>query len=240
MIKIKQLTKYFSGNCILNNINLNINSGDILAIIGPSGSGKSTLLRCLNLLEKPDLGTILIKDVLVTEKNANLICKKVGMVFQQFQLFPHMSVLENIIYAPQKILGMSKEEAIKIAHDLLKKVGLSDKTENFPHSLSGGQKQRVAIARSLAMNPEIILFDEATSALDPEMVKEVLDVIKSLANTGITILMVTHEMGFAKELANRIIFLDKGEIIEESTPKEFFNKPKTLRAQQFLEKVLKH
>lgn len=240
MIKIRKLTKYFVGNRILNNINLDVNSGDILAIIGPSGSGKSTLLRCLNLLDTPDEGTILINSVLVTKENANLIREKVGMVFQQFHLFPHMSVLENITYAPHKILKKTNEEANKIAYELLNKVGLLDKASKFPHSLSGGQKQRVAIARSLAMNPEVILFDEATSALDPEMVKEVLDVIKSLANTGITILMVTHEMGFARELANRVVFLDKGEIIEESTPQEFFNQPKTLRAQQFLEKVLKH
>lgn len=238
MIKITNLQKSFGTKKILNQVNLEIPLGEVLTIIGPSGSGKSTLLRCINLLEVPDEGKILINNVLVTPQNALEIRKKVGMVFQSFNLFPHKTVLDNLTYAPIKILGTPKAKAEEEARVLLNRVGLKEKASAYPERLSGGQKQRVAIARALAMHPEVILFDEPTSALDPEMVKEVLDVIKSLTHTGITIAMVTHEMGFARELADHIAFLDHGQIIEEGKPQDFFARPKTERAQQFLEKVL--
>lgn len=238
MIKLKEISKYFGNKKILNQVSLTIPQGEVLTIIGPSGSGKSTLLRCINFLEIPNSGEIWVDKQLLTIQNAQIIRQKVGMVFQQFNLFPHKTVLENLVYAPIKILKMPADEAKARALALLKQVGLSDKADAYPTRLSGGQKQRVAIARTLAMQPDVILFDEPTSALDPEMVKEVLEVIKSLAHTGITIVMVTHEMGFARELSDSIVFLDKGEIIEESSPSDFFAKPKSERAQVFLEKVL--
>jgi ABC-type polar amino acid transport system ATPase subunit len=237
-IKIEKLTKNFSGEDILKSIDLEIEKGEVLVIIGPSGSGKSTLLRSINYLDMPSSGKITIDNVVVSEQNTNLIRKKVGMVFQNFNLFSHMSVLDNIIFAPMKVLGESKKKASDKAKDLLKQVGLLDKINSMPSSLSGGQKQRVAIARALAMDPEVILFDEPTSALDPEMVKEVLDVIKKLAHTGITIVIVTHEMGFAKEIADSIVFMDQGQILEISKPNVFFKSPKNPRAKKFLEKIM--
>ncbi|MGE4349638.1 MAG: amino acid ABC transporter ATP-binding protein [Candidatus Berkiella sp.] len=238
MIKLTKISKFFGSKQILKEVSLNIAQGEVLTIIGPSGSGKSTLLRCINFLEIPDGGEIWVNNQLLTTKNAQIIRQKVGMVFQQFNLFPHKTVLENLIYAPIKILNMPAQEAKDQAMLLLGRVGLSDKANAYPTRLSGGQKQRVAIARTLAMRPDVILFDEPTSALDPEMVKEVLEVIKSLAHTGITIVMVTHEMGFARELSDSIVFLDKGEIIEQASPSDFFTQPKSERAQIFLEKVL--
>ncbi len=238
MIKLTKISKFFGSKQILKEVSLNIAQGEVLTIIGPSGSGKSTLLRCINFLEIPDGGEIWVNNQLLTTKNAQIIRQKVGMVFQQFNLFPHKTVLENLIYAPIKILNMPAQEAKDQAMLLLGRVGLSDKANAYPTRLSGGQKQRVAIARTLAMRPDVILFDEPTSALDPEMVKEVLEVIKSLAHTGITIVMVTHEMGFARELSDSIVFLDKGEIIEQASPSDFFTQPKSERAQVFLEKVL--
>lgn len=240
MIKINNLSKSFSHNLILKNITAQVDEGRVVAILGPSGSGKSTLLRCLNLLEHPSEGQIFIDQEEITASSCNIsaIRQKIGMVFQQFNLFPHMTVLENLIYAPCRVLKEDRAKAIEHAKTLLKKVGLSEKASVYPSRLSGGQKQRVAIARALAMNPEVILFDEPTSALDPEMVKEVLDVIKALAEQKMTMVIVTHEMGFAREAADDIWFLDEGKLIEISTPSEFFKKPKTRRAQQFLEKVL--
>lgn len=239
MIKINNISKSFGSKQILKNVSLSIPQGEVLSIIGPSGSGKSTLLRCINFLEVPDSGEIWIDAEQLSLKNQQRIRQKVGMVFQQFNLFPHKTVLENVTYAPIKILRQSIDTANKKALDLLERVGLGDKAKSYPANLSGGQKQRVAIARALAMDPEAILFDEPTSALDPEMVKEVLAVIKNLAHTGITIAMVTHEMGFAKELSDHIVFLDHGQIIEESAnPVAFFNQPKSERAQQFLQMVL--
>lgn len=211
-----------------------------MTIIGPSGSGKSTFLRCLNLLEVPTEGKIFIDNVEVTAKKANIkkMRENVGMVFQHFHLFPHKTVLQNVTYAPIKVKGISKSDAEKLGMELLTKVGLAEKANEYPSRLSGGQKQRVAIARALAMNPEVILFDEPTSALDPEMVKEVLEVMKSLANTGITMLIVTHEMGFAREAASRVLFLDEGSVVEDAPPAEFFSNPKSARAKEFLEKML--
>lgn len=240
MIKIENLSKDFNEHKLFSGINLEIPEGQVVAIIGPSGSGKSTLLRCVNLLEKPTSGEIYIGKTRVTDPKCNIakLREHVGMVFQHFHLFPHMTVKENITYAPRKIKGILEKEADKIAIDLLRQVGLEDKADVYPSRLSGGQKQRVAIARTLAMKPNVLLFDEPTSALDPEMVKEVLEVIQKLAHTGITMLIVTHEMGFAQRVADRILFLDGGEIVEDSTPKEFFSSPKTERAQQFLQKVL--
>lgn len=240
MIKIDKLQKNYGKLEVLKGISTEIRQGEVLAIIGPSGSGKSTFLRCINMLEKPTDGQIWFKDQNITEKKTNImkVRENVGMVFQHFHLFPHKTVLENLTYAPMKVKKLSKDEAVKQARELLNKVGLADKETSYPNRLSGGQKQRVAIARALAMNPEVMLFDEPTSALDPEMVKEVLDVMKSLAHTGMTMLIVTHEMGFAKEVADRVLFLDGGLLIEESAPKEFFSNPKSQRAKDFLEKVL--
>lgn len=217
-----------------------IDQGEVVAIIGPSGSGKSTFLRCINLLEDPTGGFIWIKDKEITKPQVNKLAirKNIGMVFQHFHLFPHMTVLENVTYAPIKVKHMKKDLAEKLAEELLAKVGLTEKINAYPNRLSGGQKQRVAIARALAMDPEIMLFDEPTSALDPEMVKEVLDVMKDLAQTGMTMVVVTHEMNFAKEVADRIFFMDEGQIVEEGKPKDFFSKPKTKRAEDFLSKVL--
>lgn len=240
MIKVENLYKSFGKLEVLKGISTEIQRGDVVAIIGPSGSGKSTFLRCMNLLEVPTKGKIFIKGQDITAPKADVarIRQNIGMVFQHFHLFPHMTVMENLTYAPIKVKGLSKEAAVHKGKELLARVGLSDKADVYPSRLSGGQKQRVAIARSLAMEPEIMLFDEPTSALDPEMVKEVLDVMKSLAHTGITMAIVTHEMGFAREVADRICFLDEGRLVEEASPQEFFRNPQSDRAKQFLEKML--
>lgn len=238
MIEIKNLHKQFNDKPVLVDINLSVPQGQILTIIGPSGSGKSTLLRCINLLEQPNKGEITIDEEIVSNNNIQKIRQKVGMVFQHFNLFPHMTVLQNITYAPKKILGLSETESKKRARALLKLVGLTNFEKSLPNRLSGGQKQRVAIARTLAMHPEVILFDEPTSALDPEMVKEVLQVIESLAHTGITMIIVTHEMKFAEKVSDRILFIDHGKILEDTTPKKLFSSPKSARAKEFLSKVL--
>lgn len=240
MIHVNNLHKYFGENEVLKGINENIKKGEVVVVIGPSGSGKSTFLRCLNLLEEPTDGEIIFEDQNITDKNIdiNKIREKMGMVFQQFNLFPHKTVLENITIAPINVKNKSKAESEKIAKDLLAKVGLLEKSDAYPASLSGGQKQRIAIARALAMEPDVMLFDEPTSALDPEMVGEVLNVMKSLAKEGMTMVVVTHEMGFAKEVGDRIIFMDGGNIVEEGTPEEIFNNPKNERTKDFLSKVL--
>ena len=240
MINVKDLHKSFGENHILRGITEKIHKGEIVAIIGPSGSGKSTFLRCLNLLETPDSGEIYVDGELINDKKAdvNKIRQKMGMVFQHFNLFPHLTVLNNITLAPVKLKLMTKEEAEKKAMELLNMVGLADKASSYPVQLSGGQKQRIAIARSLAMNPEIMLFDEPTSALDPEMVGEVLGVMKTLAQSGMTMVIVTHEMGFAREVASRVLFVDQGIILEQGKPAELFDNPKNERTQQFLSKVL--
>lgn len=240
MIKVKNLHKSFGKLEVLKGISTSIENGEVVAIIGPSGSGKSTFLRCLNLLENPTSGQIIIGSDDITDKKTNImkVRENVGMVFQHFHLFPHMTVLQNVTYAPLKVKGLSKEEADKHGLQLLEKVGLSEKANEYPNRLSGGQKQRVAIARALAMNPGVMLFDEPTSALDPEMVKEVLEVMKSLAHTGMTMAIVTHEMGFAREVADRVLFLDGGVLVEDAPPAEFFSSPKSARAKEFLEKML--
>ena len=240
MIDVKHLYKNFGSLEVLKDVSLHVDRGQVVAIIGPSGSGKSTLLRSINLLETPTSGQIWVDGTCITEKGQNIraIRQKVGMVFQHFNLFAHMTVLKNMIYAPVKTKKLTKEQATEKAMQLLARVGLAEKANVYPVTLSGGQKQRVAIARALAMDPEVILFDEPTSALDPEMVTEVLDVIKELAQTGITMLLVTHEMGFAREVADRIIFMDNGTILEDAPPAEFFAAPKTARAQEFLKKML--
>ena len=240
MIKIEHISKKFKDLEVLKDISLEIAKGEVVAIIGPSGSGKSTLLRCINLLETPTSGKVFINGVDTTAKNTDIaaIRKNVGMVFQHFNLFPHMTVLRNMTYAPMTVNKLDKAQAEKKALELLDRVGLRDKASVYPSKLSGGQKQRVAIARALAMEPEVLLFDEPTSALDPEMVKEVLEVIKSLAHTGITMALVTHEMGFAREVSDKVCFLDGGYLVEVAPPEEFFASPKSERAQQFLDKVL--
>ncbi|MBD3107267.1 amino acid ABC transporter ATP-binding protein [Bacillus sp. AGMB 02131] len=238
MIKIENLKKTFGKNEVLKGISTEIKEQEVIAVIGPSGSGKSTFLRCINRLEEPTSGDVTIDGTLITEKNIMKVRENLGMVFQHFHLFPHKTVLENLTYAPINVKGVSKAEANKTAEDLLRKVGLFEKRNEYPNRLSGGQKQRVAIARALAMNPTVMLFDEPTSALDPEMVKEVLEVMKSLAGTGMTMIIVTHEMGFAREVADRILFLEGGKLIEDSAPEEFFTAPKSERAKEFLEKVL--
>lgn len=240
MIKVEKLSKSFGKHEVLKNISTTIAEGEVVAVIGPSGSGKSTFLRCLNLLEKPNGGTITIKDTEITKPKTNTlkVRENIGMVFQHFHLFPHKTVLENIMYAPVNVKKETKQAAKEKAEDLLRKVGLFEKRNDYPNRLSGGQKQRVAIARALAMNPDIMLFDEPTSALDPEMVKEVLQVMKELVETGMTMVIVTHEMGFAKEVADRVLFMDQGMIVEDGNPKEFFMSPKSKRAQDFLEKIL--
>ncbi len=239
-VKVDRLYKSFGNLKVLREITTEIQKGEVIAIIGPSGCGKSTFLRCLNLLEVPTSGQIYIDGVDITLPKADImkIRQKVGMVFQQFNLFPHMTVLQNVTYAPLKVKHVESDEARLKGLELLEKVGLSDKAEVYPSKLSGGQKQRVAIARCLAMEPEILLMDEPTSALDPEMVKEVLDVMKALTQTGITMAIVTHEMGFAREVADRILFLDGGKVAEDVPPQEFFSNPKCDRAKQFLEKML--
>lgn len=240
MIKVEDLHKSFGKLEVLKGITTTIKQGEVVAVIGPSGSGKSTFLRCLNLLEEPTRGRIWIGDQEITDKKTNImkVRQHVGMVFQHFHLFPHMTVLENVTYAPIKVKGMTKAEAEAKGIELLKKVGLEQKAAEYPSRLSGGQKQRVAIARALAMSPDVMLFDEPTSALDPEMVKEVLEVMKSLAHTGMTMAIVTHEMGFAREVADRVLFLDGGQLVEDAPPHEFFSSPKSKRAQEFLEKML--
>ena len=235
MIKINNLHKHFGKLEVLKGINEHIKQGEVVAVIGPSGSGKSTFLRCINELEEPTDGHIVIdgEDITNTKVDINKIRAKVGMVFQHFNLFPHMKVIDNLILAPMKVKGLSKEEAMALALKYLKKVGLEEKAEVFPNKLSGGQKQRIAIARALCMNPEIMLFDEPTSALDPEMVKEVLEVMKELAKEGMTMMVVTHEMGFAKEVATRVLFMDGGRILEQGTAQEVFGNPKEDRTKEF-------
>lgn len=240
LIQVQGLQKKFGDNMVLDGITTDICQGEVVAIIGPSGSGKSTFLRSLNLLEVPTGGRILFEGVDITDPKVdiNRHRQKIGMVFQQFNLFPHMTVKENIMLAPVNLKLMTKEEAEKRALELLKRVGLPDKAETYPGSLSGGQKQRIAIARALAMNPDVMLFDEPTSALDPEMVGEVLEIMKELAADGMTMVVVTHEMGFAREVATRVLFVDDGKIQEENTPTEFFSNPKNSRLKDFLSKVL--
>lgn len=239
MIELKDLHKSFGDNQILKGVDLKVNRSEVVVIIGPSGSGKSTLLRCVNYLEIPTSGTVTIDGETITpEVNINTIRAEVGMVFQHFNLFPHMTVLRNITLAQEKVRKKSAEESEKIAMELLNKVGLAEKAHAYPDELSGGQQQRVAIARALAMQPKIMLFDEPTSALDPEMVNEVLDVMRDLAEFGMTMMCVTHEMGFARQVADRVLFVDQGIILEEGTPEEVFSHPKEKRTQEFLSKIL--
>ena len=240
MISVKDLRKVFGENEALKGVSVEINKGDVMCIIGPSGSGKSTFLRCLNLLERPDGGQVIFDgdDLMDRRVNLNQHRQKMGMVFQQFNLFPHMTVLENLTCAPMMLKKVSREDAEKTAMDYLQRVGLADRADARPNQLSGGQKQRIAIVRALCMEPEVMLFDEPTSALDPEMVGEVLDVMKKLAERGMTMVVVTHEMGFAREVGNRVLFMDNGLIVEEGTPVEIFEHPKSERLQSFLSKVL--
>ncbi|MBR2327398.1 MAG: amino acid ABC transporter ATP-binding protein [Clostridia bacterium] len=240
MIQVTGLYKQFGDNAVLRGIDEQINDGEVVVVIGPSGSGKSTFLRCLNLLEKPDKGEVFIDGEQINKPkvDVNKMRQKMGMVFQHFNLFPHLTVMQNITLAPVKLKLMTKEQAAEKAMELLKVVGLAEKADSYPAQLSGGQKQRIAIARALAMNPEILLFDEPTSALDPEMVGEVLEVMKNLAKSGMTMVVVTHEMGFAKEVGTRILFMDGGVIVEKGTPDEVFGDPKNERTKLFLSKVL--
>ena len=240
MIRVENLHKNFGELEVLKGINIGVSKGEVIAIIGPSGSGKSTFLRCINRLEEPSSGAIYIDNQNIMDKKTdiNKVRQKLGMVFQHFNLFPHKNVLENITLAPTKLKKLPKETAAKKAMELLGRVGLIDKKDFYPSKLSGGQKQRIAIARALAMEPEIMLFDEPTSALDPEMIKEVLDVMVDLAKEGMTMMIVTHEMGFARNVASRILFMSEGEIIEDSTPNMLFDNPKNKRVQEFLYKVL--
>lgn len=240
MIKVRNLQKSFGDNHVLNGIDVDIRKGECVCVIGPSGSGKSTFLRCLNLLEKPEEGEIFIngQDIMNPKLNVDKYRENLGMVFQHFNLFPNMTVKQNITLAPVRLKKWTKEEADTKAIELLRKVGLERKADTYPNKLSGGQKQRVAIARALAMNPEVMLFDEPTSALDPEMVGEVLDVMKSLVKEGMTMVVVTHEMGFAKNVSDRVIFMDQGVIVEDESPRELFENPKHERTKNFLSKVL--
>lgn len=242
MIQVSKLQKRFKDLQVLKGIDLKIEQGEVVVVIGPSGSGKSTFLRCLNLLEIPTGGEVIFEGVSITDRrnDINKLREKMGMVFQQFNLFPHMTVLENITLAPIKVKKLTREKAEEIAFGLLKRIGLEDKAAVYPKQLSGGQKQRVAIARALAMSPDVMLFDEPTSALDPEMVGEVLDVMKKLASEGMTMVVVTHEMGFAKEVSNRALFMDEGIIVEEGCPEELFKNPKHPRTKDFLSKILKN
>ncbi len=237
MIRTRNLRKYFGSNHVLRGIDLTIEDGEVLVIVGSSGSGKSTLLRCLNLLEKPTYGSVFVDDVDITQPHVNInkIRQRIGMVFQQFNLFPNMTVLDNIKLAPKKLRKVSDRKANRRAKELLEQVGLANKANEYPQHLSGGQRQRVAIARALAMEPEVMLFDEPTSALDPEMIGEVLDVMRDLAKQGMTMVIVTHEMSFAREVGTRMIFLDKGNIIEDGPPKQVMDHPKTERARQFFD-----
>jgi ABC-type polar amino acid transport system ATPase subunit len=240
VIKVVNLHKKFKNLHVLKGINLEVKKGEVLVIIGPSGGGKSTLLRCINRLEEPTEGEIYIDGIKITDPkiDINKIRQRVGMVFQLFNLFPHLTALENITLAPIKVKKIDPKIAKEKAYDLLRRVGLQDKANSYPSQLSGGQQQRIAIARALAMEPEVMLFDEPTSAIDPEMTKEVLDVIRELAHDGMTMIIATHEMGFAREVAHRIIFLDQGQIVEEGSPKEFFENPKEERTIEFLSKIL--
>jgi len=242
MIEMINVNKYFGSFHALKNINFKVKKGEVVVVCGPSGSGKSTLIRCINKLEDIDEGKIIVDGMDINDKkvNVNKIREEVGMVFQHFNLFPHLSIIENIMIAPIKVRGIPKSEAQKLAMELLERVKIPHQADKYPSELSGGQKQRVAIARTLAMKPKIILFDEPTSALDPEMIGEVLDVMKELAKENYTIVCVTHEMGFAKEVSDRIVFMDNGVIVEEDTPNEFFNNPKTDRAKKFLSEILQH
>lgn len=240
MIEIKNIDKKFGNNVVLKNVNTTIKKGEKVVIIGPSGSGKSTFLRCMNLLEAPNSGSIIFEGMNITDKKCNIndVRQKMGMVFQHFNLFPHLTVIENITLAPIKLNLQTKVEAEYNAIKLLERIGLSDKKDEYPNKLSGGQKQRIAIVRSLAMKPDIMLFDEPTSALDPEMIGEVLGLMKDLAEEGMTMVVVTHEMGFAKSVANRIMFMDEGQILEENNPADFFSNPTHPRAKEFLSKIL--
>ncbi len=240
MIDVKNLCKSFGGHEVLKGVNEHIEKGEKVVIIGPSGSGKSTFLRCLNLLEEPTSGDIIFEGQNITSKETdiNIVRRRMGMVFQQFNLFPHLTVRENIKLAPVKLKIMTDEEADKRAVQLLERVGLPDKADSYPIQLSGGQQQRIAIARALAMNPDVMLFDEPTSALDPEMVGEVLEIMKELADDGMTMVVVTHEMGFAREVGTRVLFMDGGNIVEQNEPKEFFANPQNPRLKDFLSKVL--
>jgi len=242
IIEIQNLHKWFGHTHALDNVNLDVTTGEVLVIIGPSGSGKSTLLRCVNHLEKPSSGHLYVDgvDLEAKETDINKVRTEIGMVFQQFNLFPHKTALQNITLAQQVVRKRSAEEAERVGRELLERVGIPEKADSYPGQLSGGQQQRVAIARALAMNPKIMLFDEPTSALDPEMIKEVLDVMLDLAQTGITMLVVTHEMGFARAAARRIVFMDEGKIIEETTPELLFTAPKHERTKLFLSKILEH
>ncbi|MBQ3069263.1 MAG: amino acid ABC transporter ATP-binding protein [Clostridia bacterium] len=240
MIEVQNLHKYFGELEVLKGVNVHINRGDCVCVVGPSGGGKSTFLRCINLLEVPTKGDIVIEGVSAMQnmRHIDTLREKVGMVFQQFNLFPHMSVLKNVTFAPVKLKKMTKEQAEKRGMELLERVGLAEKANEYPNRLSGGQKQRVAIARALAMEPDVLLFDEPTSALDPEMVGEVLEVMKQLAEAKTTMIVVTHEMGFAREVGNRVLFMDGGIVAEEGSPDDVFNHPKSERLKQFLSKVL--
>jgi len=242
IIQMEHIDKRFGDFRALKDISFSVERGEVVVVCGPSGSGKSTLIRCINRLEEINSGTIIVDGVNLYDKKTdiNRLRQEVGMVFQHFNLFPHLTILENITIAPIKIKGVKKEEANKLAMELLKRVKIPHQANKYPNELSGGQKQRVAIARTLAMKPKIILFDEPTSALDPEMIGEVLDVMKELARENYTIVCVTHEMGFAKEVSDRVVFMDNGEIVEEDTPEEFFNNPKTQRAKKFLSEILQH
>lgn len=241
MIRLEKIYKRFGKLEVLRGVDLNVEKGEVVVIIGPSGAGKSTLLRCINLLERPTSGRVIFEDVDITRMDGRAIDKvreRIGMVFQHINLFNHLTAIDNVTLAPMKVKGLSRSDAEQIAKTLLERMGLGDKLYSYPSQLSGGQRQRVAIARALAMQPDIMLFDEPTSALDPEMIKEVLDVMKALVNDGMTMVIVTHEMGFAKEVATRIIFMDDGYIVEEGTPKEIFSNPKEERTAMFLSKIL--
>jgi ABC-type polar amino acid transport system ATPase subunit len=241
-IVFKAVNKWFGKLHVLRDINLGIAAGEVVVVCGPSGSGKSTLIRCVNGLERVQEGDIVVLGDSMTRRGVNLpaLRSRVGMVFQSFNLFPHMTSLENIMLAPMKVRGLTRAEAEKVARAILERVGMSEKADHYPANLSGGQQQRVAIARALAMQPKIMLFDEPTSALDPEMINEVLDVMTALAREGMTMMCVTHEMGFARRVAHRVVFMDEGQVVEEGTPQEFFAAPKTDRGKQFLSKILTH
>lgn len=242
MIEFRNVNKYFGQFQVLKSINLTINKGEVVVIVGPSGSGKSTLLRCINRLETITNGELTVNGIPLHDKKVdiNKFRRNIGMVFQHFNLYPHKKVIDNIVLAPTKVLGVTKEEALETANLYLEKVGIAEKAQSYPSELSGGQQQRVAIARGLAMKPELMLFDEPTSALDPEMIGEVLDVMRSLAHNGMTMVIVTHEMGFAREVADRVVFMDQGQIVEEASATEFFDNPKEERAQLFLGRLLHH